>query len=179
MSFGIDPLKVYANDGDGNLAFWTVFHGHVHGEIVKALKLDQAIQVAIQAKINKPNDDKKRGFAIDLINRATVNCIGQHIVGQSLHPAKASFSIYNILDHNTATAIDGVIGASANTKLHDAFVAKSADAILDVISRQTGRALFQTCLHQSVGLLADPSKLLSKLEEELRSLAKGIVPGIP
>lgn len=179
MDFGIDANRVYANDDDANPAFWTVFPGHVHGQIVQALKADTAVQVAIQAKLNAPNDGTKRGFAIDLINRATVNCIGQHIVGQPMHPEKADFTLYNLLAGGTAAAIDQVLGADADTAVHKAFADKSADEIIAIISRQTGRALFQTCVAQLTQFALNPGNIVSKLKDALLSAAKGIVPGLP
>lgn len=178
MDFGILSKEVYANDGDGNPAFWTVFSGHVHGDVVRALGSDTAIKVAIQAKLNAPNDGVKRGAVIDLINRATVNCIGQHLVGQALNPEQANFAVYNLLAEGTAAAIDAVLGDAADEDLHNAFAAAKADAIITVISRQTGRALFQTCVSQLVDLGLTPQNIVGKLKAELLNRAIGSVPGI-
>src|ERR1051326_1548290 len=93
----LDSHRVFANDGDANPAFWTVMHGGTHGEIVKALEADSVVTAAVKAKLDDPNDDAKRAFMVDHINRATVNCIGQKIAGQHLAPEKAAFSIYNLL----------------------------------------------------------------------------------
>ena len=148
MSFYIDASRVYGNDGAATPAFWTVFPGHVHGEIVKALLADTAVQVAIQAKLNAPDDVGKRGIVVDLLNRATANCIGQHIVGQALQPTQAAFTLYNLLAEGTAGAVDAVLGADANHAVHQAFADKKPEEIITLLSRQTGRALFQVCLSQ-------------------------------
>lgn len=178
MSLGIDAKRVYAEDGNANPAFWTVFTEHPHAQIVQVLKADIAVQVAIKAKLDAPPDNSKHGFLVDIVNRMTVNCIGQHIAGQGLHPEKGSFTVYNLLDRGTAAAIDEVISAPENKKLHEAFAAKDADAIIDVISRQTGRALFQMCLLQLVRLDVNPTNLIDKLKDALLHATEGIVPRI-
>ena len=161
MTLGIDAKRVYAlSDGASNPAFWTVFTDHAHGKIVKALLTEPAIHIAVKAKLDDPNSGHKRGLAVDLINRMTVNCIGQRILGQVLAPHKFSFTIYNLLDGGTAAAIDAVISSPENKRLHDAFVAKDANAVIDIISRQTGRALFQACQHQILEASDNSSVLL-------------------
>jgi hypothetical protein len=174
MSFGINPTNVYANDGVENPAFWTVFPGGTHGQIVSALQADTAVQAAIQAKLNDPNNVAKRNFVIHHIDRATVNCIGQRVVGQALAPENASFTLYNLLAGGTADAIDQVIGSPNNTALHNAFAANNSGEIIDVISRQTGRALFQTCISQLSSLNA--ANIIANLKAQLEKAAKGIVP---
>ncbi len=178
MALGIDAARVYANDSDSNPAFWTVFPGHTHSAVVQALQADTAVQVAVRAKLDAPDDTEKRGAAIDLINRATANCIGQHILGQALHPAQAAFTVYNLLAEGTAAAIDTVIGADADAAVHDAFADKNVIEVITIISRQTGRALFQTCLSQLIDLAVTPLNLVSTLKKELEDKARGIVPGI-
>ena len=175
MTFGINAQNVYANDGVGNPAFWTVFPGGTHGKITAALTADATVQAAIQANLSDPNNAAKRAFVIDHIDRATNNCIGQQIVGQALQPEEAPFSLYNLLAAGTAAAIDGVIGAPANTALHNALAAKSVSQIIDIISRQTGRALFQTCVSQLIAAGENPGDLLGKLETALKSAALGVV----
>ncbi len=171
MALGIDPNKVYANDGAGNPAFWTVFPDHIHGEVVKALQADTAVQEAIQAKLNAPDDSSKRGAAIDLINRSTANCIGQHIMGQAMNPQSANFTLYHLLAQDTAAEIDQVIGDGADADVHDAFASKSADQIVTVISRQVGRGLFQTCVSQLSDLALNPTNIVSKLKDALLKAA--------
>lgn len=176
--FGIDAGRVYADDGIANPAFWTAFPDHPYGSILTALKNDATVTAAIHAKFNDPENESKRAFVIEHINRATVNCIGQHIVNKPINPESASFTIYNLLQGGTAQAVDQVIGAVANAKLHTAFATQNADDVIALISRQTGRALFQTSLHQAVAFGLNPAAIVDSLKTKLIEQANGIIPGI-
>lgn len=176
MAFGIDPAPVFANDGAANPAFWTLLPGGTHGKIVAALKADTAVQVALQAKFNAPNNIPDRDFVIDHINRATANCIGQAIFGQSLQPEKGELTLYNLLATGTAAQIDTVIGSSPD--LHTAFAAKNADQVIATISRETGRALLQTCVDQIITTSKSPTDVLKKVISELKAAVGGVLPGL-
>ena len=174
----INAGKVYGNDSDANPAFWTVLSPGSHGKVVAALKADSAVQMAIKAKLLDPGSDKKRGFVVDHINRATVNCIGQLIMGQTLNPEKADLTLYNLLETKTAGSIDAIIDSPANAELHTAFKDKDADKIIHTISRQTGRALFQVCVTDLLDSILDPGSVLKKLKDALQKLIDGVVPGV-
>ena|SRR5579871_5766992 len=174
----LDANRVFANDGDANPAFWTVIPGHLFGEVVAVLTQDSVVQAAVQASLADPGDAKKRSFVIDHINRATVNRLGEHIVGQPLQPEKAVFTLYNLLEGGTALAIDSVIGSNANTNLTQAFSAKNPNSIIALISRQTGRALFQVCISQLESLALNPENIIGKLKTALLSKLGTVVPGL-
>lgn len=175
--FGIDPDKVFKNDGDGNPAFWTIFPDHFHGKVVAALVTDAAVTASIQAKFDAPDDGQKRLEALDHINKATVNCIGQHLFNQPLKPEAETFSVYNLLTTGTKNNIDSVIGTSdedgsgkpKNFLLHNAFAQKDTHEVIAVVSWQVGRALFQASLHQAVKKFSNPLEFLNTLKTALKA----------
>lgn len=169
-SFGIDPARVYANDDDVNLAFWTVLKGGTHGRIVKVLSNDAAVTTAIHAKLLSPGDPNARLHVVDIINRETADCLGQAILGQTLRPDDSSLSIYHILKGGTAADLDAIINAAANTDLHNAFANKDAAKIIHFISRQTGRGLFQASEGAFIQLLTNPLNAVSILKDELKKV---------
>jgi hypothetical protein len=171
----LDESKVYANDDDASPAFWTVLPGGTDGKINAALLADPMTGKLIAAKFADPNNVTKRANVVDHINRITALCIAQVITGKHIAPEQAGPSIYNLLSANTALDVDAVINAAANLALHNAFASGSPPNVIEVISRQTGRALFQECLSQLLAAEADPFALLSTVETELRK----ILPTLP
>jgi hypothetical protein len=162
--FGIDPNRVYSNDSlVGNTAFWSVLPGGTDGKIVTALRADNAVKVAINAKLNAPNDPNAREHVVDVINRATASCLGQAILKRELNPDDQTCSLYHVLKGGTAGAIDQVINAPANNALHDAFGKKDVNAIIHVITRETGRGLFEACVSQLIKTVEDPSAVVEKV----------------
>ncbi len=168
-NFGIDAVHVYANDSSANPAFWTVFPGGTHGKIVTALVADPMVSAAIHAKLSAPNDPNARAHVVDTVNRQTAACIGQLIVRKHINPADQSVTLYHILSGGTAADLDAIISAPVNADLHAAFAAKDTNKIIEVISRQTGRGLFQASQKSFTSLLSNPMNALSELEKQLKN----------
>ena len=74
----------------------------------------------------------------------------------------------------TALEIDRAISDPANTQLHDALAAHNVHEIISIISRQTGRALFQECITQIVSL--HPANIIGELKGQLLVKLQDLIP---
>lgn len=158
--FGIDASRVYANDSlTGNPAFWSVLPGGTDGNIADAVLQSGGVKSAIQAKLHAPGDPNARTHVVDVCNRATTACLGQTILKQPLNADDQTVSLYHILQGGTAGAIDDILNAPVNSALHDAFGKQDANAIVQILTRQTGRGLFEACLTQVLKTAGDPASL--------------------
>jgi hypothetical protein len=164
-NFGMSAQRVYANDSlAGNPAFWSLLGG-LDGAIEGKLAHDSTVTTAIQVKLNSPDDADARLNVINVISRATASCIGQKLTGQALNPDDDAVSILHALDPGTDDALNAIINDPSNTELHHAFASKSVSGIIHVITRQTGRGLFQAAEAKVAAVATNPAAVLDEIKK--------------
>lgn len=142
---------MHYNPTDETTSVWRLLSPGTHARIATALDSDQAVQAAIEAKLQDPNNGTKRQALIDLITRHTGSGIGQAAAKKPLATGDSTLSIFKILQPGTEAGITEAIGGSADA--HDALATKDRFVIVRKISRMAGNCIGQAAVGQGVNIL--------------------------
>ena len=135
---------------------WSFLAPGTHGRIVSILDPDPKVKAALAAAIAKPTDKALRTKLINVVARATGNCIGLAILHQKLDPNDDVRSVYKAMKAGVEADVVTAIDADTNEQLGLKDPPASNDAKkgpVFAISRMTGRCVGQEAGSDIIGLV--------------------------
>jgi hypothetical protein len=152
--------------GAETLSIWSMMAGGTHRSIAEYLNDNSSVKQAVEPVAADPTDAHAVAALVDLLTRATGNCIGQAVVQELrktkpadlvLNPVDNTLSIYHALHPGTTAAITAAINTYSGLK--DVVATKDAPTIVFQISRMVGRCVGQDIIAETIGLVGITGKL--------------------
>jgi hypothetical protein len=154
---------------------WSMMGRGTHGSVAEYLGDNNMVKTALQPVLADPSNAQARAALIDLLARATGNCVGQAVVQELrgakpadlvLNPVDNTLSIYHVLHPGTAKGIATAINTSDATP--GIIASQDATTVVFQISRMAGRCIGQEIIAEALSLVS----IVGKLEALLGGAAK-------
>lgn len=162
-------MPIYRPDVE-TLSIWSMMQAGTHKSIAAILAENDMVKAAAAPAVAPGAPPHAYAAAVDLITRATGNCVGQAAVQEIrgarsadlvLNPIDNTLSIYRALHPGTAAAITAAINASGGV----AAIAAAGDAgtLVFQLSRMAGRCIGQEIIAEAASLLSITGRLQTLL----------------